>query len=256
MALATPSGGIEELVDETSGKEVVVVPSLGNNFEDLTLKYFSYLNDGNYSHLRPTEILNPSDINAFLQNTQEYESHENYVYRTGTFVTELVRRSYDAGNNNFYVDLRCLRRLFNVGNFLKGAAERLVKMKVLGKTGNSSAGYTKYVDITFEETGNDCGRTAEKSCITVQKTGAWCGQDALNSTFHIGTAEEYCGLRAVNSLFVVDTTQDDVGYEALNSVFKTATTVQLERLKKNLPHNKKNKVFFIHPDGSEQEVLF
>ena len=217
MPLAQPSGGLEELVDETSGKEIVATPVIVDRFADLKKKYEQFLGL-DYSRTIWTEknvpeIVLPCDINIFLQQTREYEDHANYL-STGFFVSQLIQNSYDAGNNNFELDVNALKPIDNLVSSVSGTKERVVRVVIKG------------------ETGIFCGFGAQHSIFTIKKAGDWYACKVNYSTFIIEKAGESCG------------------FEAQNSIFKNHNPLRYQRFKISVPQNSGNSLYLLSDTGS------
>ena len=219
MPLATPSTGIEELVDESSGKEIVATQSVIDKFADLTKKYdqFAVLTEYDWkrwlrNHVQ--EVVPPCDINIFLQQTREYENHKNYGFNTGIFISQLIQNSYKAGNNDFEFDVILLKPIDRLASAVSGTEEQVVRVVVNG------------------EVGNGCGSWAQHSTFTIEKTGDVCGQFAQHSTFTIEKAGNGCG------------------FAAKNSTFKTHNSLQYERFKKSVSQDRSNELYLLAVDGS------
>ena len=177
MSLTTPSGGIEELVDATSGKEIVVTSLLIDQFAELAKKYKKYLiiqNDLEQwvkDHVK--EVLLPSDINLFLQQTREYENHESYEWNTGFFISQLIQNSHHAENTNFELDVNALKPIDNLASYVSGTEERMVKVIITGQAGHW------------------CGCSAQYSTFTIERAGDGCGFRAQHSTFNTHNPLQY-----------------------------------------------------------------
>ena len=218
MSLTTPSGGIEELVDETSGKEIVLTPPLVDRFADLTKKYEQSLGLGarevwarNYVH----DVLLPSDIDLFLQQTREYEHHPNYQIHSGYFISQLIQNSYKAGNNDFEFDVILLKPIdYLASEVVSGTKERTVKTTIKGEVGN------------------------------------FCGSGVKYSAFTIGKASDWCGYRAEHSTFTIEKAGDLCGSITKYSNFKTNNKDQYKRFKESVPLNEGNTLYLLSSDDS------
>ena len=236
MALATPSGELENLVDATSGKEIIATPTVVDRFADLKKKYEQYLiiqNDLEQwvkDHVK--EVFLPPDINIFVQQTREYENYANYNRGTSDFISQLIQNSYKAGNNGFELDMNLLKPIDDLASGVYGTKKRMVRVVVKG------------------EASNYCGFQAKKSAFTIEKAGNWCGWSAKHSTFTIGEAGDKCGFRAENSTFTIEKAGDNCGSEAHQSTFKTHNPNQYERFKKFVHPSKDNKLYLLATDDS------
>ena len=289
MSLTTPSGGIEELVDETSGKEIVLTPPLVDRFADLTKKYEQSLGLGarevwarNYVH----DVLLPSNINLFLQQTREYEHHPKYQIHTGYFISQLIQNSYNAENNDFELDMNSLKVMNNVVSNVSGTKERMVRVVItgeigdecgyqvqhstltiekvgrgfgqnaqssiftIGEAGDRCGAWAKHSTFTIGKAGGDCGHFATRSTFTIEEAGYICGQGAHRSTFTIGEAGYRCGYLAEHSTFIIEKAGDLCGREAKNSTFKTHNPLQYEQFKEFAPQDTGNTIYLLSRNGS------
>ena len=218
MALRKPME-LEELVDASSGKEIVVTPLLVDRFEDLKKKYEEFLavgyNQNKWVIEYAQEVVLPCDINLFLQQTREYEDHVNYRDNTGLFITQLIQDSYKAGNNDFELDVNSLKSIdYLASEVVSGTKKRTVRVVIKG------------------EVGDRCGRNAQYSTLTIGKAGNWCGVWAQHCTFTFKEAGKECGFGAVHS------------------TFKTHSQKQYERFKKSVDQCNKNRLYLLAADGS------
>ena len=168
------SSDISDLVDETSGKEVVVTPAVVDRFADLTKKYEEFLMDKDTwlkDHVR--EIILPCDINIFVQQTRKCEDHKNYEQNTGLFISQLIKNSYEAGNNEFELDVGSLKPINGLASNVSGREKQKVRIVIKGKTGDG------------------CGRDVRYSIFTIEEAGYLCGYGARNSTFNTHNPEQY-----------------------------------------------------------------
>ena len=195
MPLATPSGGLEELVDASSGRDVMFIPPVVDRFEDLTKKYEHFLVDKYVSQEwlkdNVTEALLPSDINLFLQSNHEYENDASYNYDTGFFISQLIQNSYTAGNNDFEFDMSLLKPVNFIASHIFGMKKQMIRVVIAGEVGNEcgyGAGYSTY---TIQKASNRCGQFAEHSTFTIEEVGDECGWGSKHSTFQTHNSEQY-----------------------------------------------------------------
>ncbi len=137
---------------------------------------------------RLRQILTPEEINQFLQNTIQYESHENYSAVTGSFISELIQNSYAAGHNKFTLNTRSLAQPLNwLGQFLKGEENSPIEVIVDGDVGEYCGDSSKHV--VFDIRGNAgglFGQFAQYSSFTVHgSVNGKVAEGAEKSTFHL-----------------------------------------------------------------------
>ena len=235
MPLATPSTGLEELVDVNSGKEIVATHPVVDQFAVLRGKYEPFLDFGDrreWLKNKIQEVLLPPNINLFLQQTREYEDHPNYQSFTGLFISQLIQNSYNAGNNNFELDVNTLKPVDNLAREVSGTKERMVRVVIKG------------------EVGDLCGYQAQHVTFTIEKAGDWCGNSVRHSTFTIKEAGKYCGQYSQHSTFTIEEAGNGCGFAAKNSTFKTHDSLQYERFKKSVSQDRSNELYLLAVDGS------
>ena len=218
MPLTKSSEGLEELVDESSGKEIVIAPVIVDRLDSLMKKYEQFLGLGYggrglvQKHMQ--DVVLPCDINIFLQSTLHYETHENYEQNTGLFISQLIKNSYEAGNNGFELDMNSLKPINFLVSEVYGTKERMVIVVVKGEAGNYCGCSSQYSTFTIEKAGYGCGHSAQHSTFTVEEAGYLCWYGARNSTFNTHNPEQY------------------------------------ERFKKSVHPSKDNKLYLLSPNGS------
>ncbi|MDI6738630.1 MAG: hypothetical protein QME12_09055, partial [Nanoarchaeota archaeon] len=121
----------------------------------------------------------PEHINAFLQATIGYESHDTYGWDTGLFLTRLVQNSYDTGNNKFRICTRGLALLGHLGRHLEGRKRRPIEVIIDGDVGEECGRRAKYSSFSISgNIGRFCGSGAEKSTFSISgHVGSWCGEN-------------------------------------------------------------------------------
>ena len=112
-------------------------------FQELMGEYERFLetecdswNDFQVELNKITETVTPADITAFLQTTIKHEQHNEYCWRTGLFISKLMQNSYEAGHNDFILNTTALKEIHNLGCDLTGTEERLIKLTIIGNTGD------------------------------------------------------------------------------------------------------------------------
>ncbi|HLD00955.1 MAG TPA: hypothetical protein VJC39_04370, partial [Candidatus Nanoarchaeia archaeon] len=87
--------GFEGLLEghEVGRVEVERKVEVKNRFGELGRKYEEVLEANDYEGEIKTidDILAPSDINTFLQTTITCQQHQNYDWRTGMFISQLIQ---------------------------------------------------------------------------------------------------------------------------------------------------------------------
>lgn len=277
MALTRVTSGLSDLVDETSGKEIIVVPTHVDQFTSIRTKYEPFLNMGfKEQHTfasSVTEVFSPVDINLFLQSTSQYEGHGNYTMATGRFISLLIQNSFNSGHNNFVLDVQNLKPLDCLGSELVGYKKNQLRLTTIGDVGCDCGMLVNHVQLTFPSVLDRCGKYANHSQFIIGTARDACGVEADNSHFTINTVEDFCGLRAKRSIFkvaraesicgsyaykstfVIGSGSGECGEQAERCVFKTSNNDQFSRFKQYVSQGHGNKLYLMKIDGSEEEVL-
>ncbi|MFH1637424.1 MAG: hypothetical protein ABIB71_03295 [Candidatus Woesearchaeota archaeon] len=241
--------GYSKLETPEERKEHKVEGSLMfEGFEELVRQYEEILATKEWDNLQKLLaknriILEPEEINRFLQATIGYESHKLYCDRTGFFITRLIQNSNDAGNNKFILSTKALaKELRAIGYNLRGKHDRPLEIRVDGNTGGWCGFEAQNIRQIYigGNAGGDCGYKAKDigKIHIAGNSGGWCGSWAENikEIYIGGEAGAYCG------------------HEAENLAFKTPNKQTLRLLKEHVPKGKGNRIYFIHPDNHEEEI--
>ncbi|MFH1637495.1 MAG: hypothetical protein ABIB71_03660 [Candidatus Woesearchaeota archaeon] len=216
-------------------------------FEELVKKYERILAISTYYVSGVLDeidsILQPEQIDSFLQSTIRYDEHKNYSENTGLFITRLIQNSHNAGNNRFMLNTKALSKDINyIGGELKGREKNLLEIIVGGDCGEACGIWAKNIRKIR------IARNAGKKC--------GFGANNLKELYIGGNAGEFCGSGALNirQIYIGGKAQSICGDTARNSTFKTPNEETLRLLKKNVPKGQGNKIYFIHPDNHEEEI--
>ncbi|MFH1637422.1 MAG: hypothetical protein ABIB71_03285 [Candidatus Woesearchaeota archaeon] len=116
-------------------------------------------------------ILNPEEINSFLQATRDLEDQWNYA-STGFVISSLIQNSYDVGHNNFHIDTSALEKIKFIGSYIKGVEGNPVEIEVNGDLGPATGCDSKHLLLTLNG-----------------KAEFWCGYNTINSIFKTSNEE-------------------------------------------------------------------
>ncbi len=184
----------------------------------------------------------PTEINSFLQELNGFENDEepdiNEIVGVGKFISHLVQNSYNFGYNKFVLDVKNLQEIDNLCYKISGTKDNPINVNIIGNVGGECGGDSDYLEM--EINGNADWYFAHHS---------------KNSKFTInGDSGSSSGTGLENSLVNFN---GDVGdgssAEAINSVFKTTNSEALNTIRAWVPEEDSgNKMYFIHPDGSEE----
>ncbi|MFH1637757.1 MAG: hypothetical protein ABIB71_05015 [Candidatus Woesearchaeota archaeon] len=189
-------------------------------------------------------LLEPEQINNFLQATRRYENHKRYSAYTGSFITQLIQNSHDAGNNHFGLYTKTLFNcVHNVGFKLEGKKNMLLEIIIDGNVGNNCAASAKNL----------------RKLHIAGNAGHFCGSAASNiDEINIGANVKLdvgSGAKDIRTIYIGGMAGPGCGVAAENSTFKTPNEETLQLLKKNLSRAFNNKIYFIHEDGLEEEII-
>ncbi|MFH1638025.1 MAG: hypothetical protein ABIB71_06375 [Candidatus Woesearchaeota archaeon] len=116
-------------------------------------------------------ILNPEEINSFLQATRDLEGQWNYA-STGFVISSLIQNSYDAGHNKFHLDTSGLKEIGFMGSYIKGVEGNPLEIEVNGDLRYAAGSDSEYLLLVLRG-----------------KSGHGCGRDTLNSIFKTSDEE-------------------------------------------------------------------
>ncbi len=193
-------GGIKTPEAKKERKPVTEIPGLEHILRayEKVLKKDHYVDEYIPLYRLPfLRILTPEEIDQVLQHTIQYEQHENYSWNTGLFFARLIQDSFNAGYNNFYLNMRSLAAEISAIHSLEGRADRIMCITINGNVGKGIGYCAKHAK--FEIKGNadeECGKETENSTFTIHgNVGDQCAMEAKHSKFDIrGNAGELCGI--------------------------------------------------------------
>ena len=183
--------------------------------------------DTRFNQIRSLEkaVLNPSEINEFLQTVLKEYGDELDKRKTEFYINCLLQDSYDAGNNNFVLNTGD-SQMNHLGYMLKGTDEKKLEITIKGdvgyKCGYSSTNSSFTIEGNVREwcgkssnnssfairgnVGESCGDISKDSSFTIKgNVGYWCGRDSTNSSFTIeGDIENECGKDSKDSTFTIE----------------------------------------------------
>ena len=181
---------------------------------------------------RFSDVLKPEQINIFLQEAAQFERHEDYNKRVGLLVSRLIRNSYNAGCNNFYLDTKNLLKLNGLARDINAEKDRRCYIKIEGDVGDKCGSRLNYCSVIINGNAED-----------------GLGYEARNSSFTVyGSIGGLWGYFAENSEFK---TSDEETFNRMLEQHKNEVFYRFSRFEK-LPNNK---LIFIPPNGKE-EVKF
>jgi len=197
--------------------EVRRVQTVGTDFSELLRKYEEKLNDPSLHHEDLTEVLTPSEINSFLQTTQQFGDHKYYFWKTGKILSTLLQSSYNQGYNHFNLETNNLSKISGIGHLI-GKEENHLVLSVQGDVGN-------------------VGRRIQYSIFTIN-----------------GVVEGGFGAHALNSTFIFNgPNRGDLGFGAEDCTFKTPIWDNIQKMKEIIQINRGNTLIYID-NGKEVKI--
>ena len=165
------------------------------------------------------------DIEDFVDQINTYSNHKNY-FRSGWFISALIQDAYDAGHNDFLIDLSTIgTEVVQIGGFLNGQINDKIRVNIIG----SNSGYeTIGLDahrVSFKikgDVGHTCGAGTSNSDFEIKgSAGQFCGSHSHDSNYLIsGDVKIKCGSHATDSVFTIGGKKGRyLGLKSTNCVF-------------------------------------
>lgn len=182
-------------------------------------------------------VLTPVQINNFLQETIAYENRESQPWHKGKFVGWLIEESYKAGHNHFVLNTKAGGRpLRELCCWVKCRKRQPLEIKVDGPLGMLCGGNSEHIILSADSIGEQCGAEGKNLTINASSIGNYCGEQGNHVIVSAEEGGYYCGRNATES------------------IFRTSNMETLERMKYYVARFSKNRIYFIHPDGSEEKI--
>jgi hypothetical protein len=103
-------------------------------------------------------VLNPNEINRFLQMYDDFEGSVFHWAMISEYLKKLVRKSYCAGNNDFYFESDKIKSFPDFLSYLSGAKINPFNICIKGDIGNLAFFNTYHVNLLIKgNVGNDFG---------------------------------------------------------------------------------------------------
>ena len=202
-------------------------------------------------------VLTPAQISTFIKITEKRKHDADYGARKGRFLTGLVQKSYDAGYNNFMLDLSGPQLIRDIGDCLKGTEHNRLKIRITGDIGDWCAVESSYCDFKIEgDVGQSLARYAKHSSFAIKgDAGFGLGEDAVDSDFYVeGNLVGAGAIESKNCRFsLLGTAPWTTGGSSKGCSFKTNNLQTLLRLYHESYCIKE--LVYIHKDGSEEMVI-
>jgi hypothetical protein len=164
--------------------------------------------------------LNSSEIIEFIKLTSNYESSKNYHTRTGIYLSDIIQKSYNAGNNDFNIDINYFN---NFGYNLNGSIEKPIVINIKENYGLETGINSKSLELNIKKNyGEETGVESDNLMLNIKENyGLYLCSETYNSKINIkkNYAEEV-GVNAKSSSFKIRTNYGvNVGADAKKSVF-------------------------------------
>jgi hypothetical protein len=153
---------------------------------------FDFMEKRNYKH---NITLSPDEINSFFQMTAIFKDLENYLC-VSSFVNELIQNSYDAGNNNFYLNVENFEGKYlddkNLDGFpylgqVNGEFNRPLCLNVKGDVCHYAKNVINFVSNVNGNVGFFSCMNAKRADIAVKgDVGSYFGSGSHHSKFLVG----------------------------------------------------------------------
>ena len=136
-------------------------------------------------------------IQQFLLMSQSYELQPDYGSTMGIFVSGLIQRAHQEGQNYFLLDVRALKPLRFLCLEVKEERNESLVIMIHGDLGshciNSCQGGTYFLENSL----GSCGSATENSTIYISgNTGPFCATGSQGSTFYTPNHDLYHTLRS------------------------------------------------------------
>jgi hypothetical protein len=179
-------------VENESQLEVNSSGNVERILSDFECSFRFLISDSSDNFYDPPVILNPLEIHCFLKRSLEYSSQKNYSLHLMLFVNHLIQESYDAGHNNFTLDMVSLPKVDHGLRKIKGEKDNLVKFNIFGDVYFTSC---NYVDLSFEGNVNHGCSLFNNSIVRVNgNVGSTFAFNSRDSIFKInGDVSDYFG---------------------------------------------------------------
>lgn len=181
-------------------------------------------------------ILTPEQINAFLQETIAYENGEKELREKGEVIDWLIEQSYNAGHNHFVLNTKASCIPLDFCYITKGKKKQPLEITVEGPIGRLCGIASEYIVLSATSIGEQCAWRAKNLIINASLIGKEC-------------CEEGYGI-----VITADAIGAKCGKMARRCIFRTHNMKTLEKMKHSVERGRKNRIYLIHADGSEEEI--
>jgi hypothetical protein len=110
----------------------------------------------------------PEDINLFLRYTVQFEDAELYQQNTGLFVSNLIKKAYANGHNNFTLNFEGLKPISFIGYEFEANKNNPAHFNIIGNVYEAVFGKSKNVSAFIKgNVGRDFGEESENLAVKV-----------------------------------------------------------------------------------------
>lgn len=169
--MGTPLGKYsgEGIGGEEEPKDITPV---NNKLDNLVRKYKHTIDYGKIGSWfkEVTTVLDPSEIDQFLQTTSQFDHLPIYEEVTSHYLKWLVQNSFKAGNNDFKLNI--LNPTDSLLSYLEGSKERSLKITINGNLGDACLLKVKNLEVIINgDVQKNCAESAKNTKITVNSSG-------------------------------------------------------------------------------------
>ncbi|MBS3122949.1 hypothetical protein J4434_08780 [Candidatus Woesearchaeota archaeon] len=177
----------------------------------------------------PRLVLTPSEINSLLNAIILFDDEKEAIeYKLSVFVTQLIKKSYTVGYNNFVLDFSQLEK----------------QTRYLGKNLVAKPKNPIYIKI-YGDLSDDCGLNAKYVHFDIDGN--------VNSPC-LGVNAEHCSFTITGNVKGIYLGAHILGWSGKACSFKTPNKKTLETFKMYIPNGYNHMIYFIHPNGTEELI--
>jgi hypothetical protein len=154
--------------DVESKREIEVIGF--SKFEEIVEEFKTMNGHLSLEDFTSDKVFTPAEINLVARLIESYHKDQNRGISAGLFLSQLIKNSYMAGNNEFNFNFSELNNpLSNFGYKLHATNDRPIKMKVVGNVGFNFCCASKGINAIFEgNTQDNFFNYAENSTVYVK----------------------------------------------------------------------------------------
>ncbi len=199
----------------------------------------------------PIDILTPEEINSFLRMTVAYEEYKTgkndklnedreYIIATSTFISRLIQHSFNAGHNDFEINLYGMKKMMGNAAHLKGRPDEYIRVKIIGDEIGSIGRCTEFCEIDAKgKVDSNIGYNSKNCIFKIDEINFLNCEQQNNNILEIGNAPGYWSISKVKGCKIyigkTEIISDLVGAELNNFITDNKDTYK--RLEEKLGFN-------------------